>query len=136
MLYKKGGFEMSLGLRLRTLRKNASLTQQKLADNVGVSRIYIQALESNRRMPSVKLLYRLANELRTTVNDIVDDFPSRGARLQLEELLSSGEVEVWFRKKKLSDPELRRVEKVIGAVLEEWGEEDGATPKRGKKAKA
>jgi len=126
---------MSLGLRLRTLRKNASLTQQKLADNVGVSRIYIQALESNRRMPSVKLLYRLANVLHTTVNDIVDDYPSRGTRLQLEELLSSGEVEVWFRKKKLSDIDLRRVEKVIGAMLEEWGEETVAAPKRGRKAK-
>ena len=126
---------MSLGLRLRTLRKNASLTQQKLADNVGVSRIYIQALESNRRMPSVKLLYRLANVLHTTVNDIVDDYPPRGTRLQLEELLSSGEVEVWFRKKKLSDMELRRVEKVISAMLEEWNEEEVAKPKRGRKAK-
>jgi transcriptional regulator with XRE-family HTH domain len=67
---------MSLGLRLRTLRKNASLTQQKLADNVGVSRIYIQALESNRRVPSIKLLYRLADALSATVNDIVDEYSS------------------------------------------------------------
>ena len=126
---------MSLGLRLRTLRKNTSLTQQKLADNVGVSRIYIQALESNRRVPSIKLLYRLAKELSATVSDILDDYQSRGTRLQLEELLSSGEVEVWFRKKKLSDSDLRRVERVIGAVLEEWGEDDVAAPKRRKKAK-
>jgi transcriptional regulator with XRE-family HTH domain len=125
---------MSLGLRLRTLRKNASLTQQKLADNVGVSRIYIQALESNRRVPSVKLLYRLADELSARVNDIVGDYPANSGRLQLEELLSSGEVDVWFRKKKLSDADLRRVERVIGAVLEEWSEEDDA-PKRGRKAK-
>jgi transcriptional regulator with XRE-family HTH domain len=131
----KGEQLMSLGLRLRTLRKNASLTQQKLADNVGVSRIYIQALESNRRVPSIKLLYRLADELQAKVNDIVDDYPSKGGRLQLEELLSSGEVEVWFRRKKLSDSELRRVEKVIGAVLEEWEAEDGSAVRRGRKAK-
>ncbi|MDR3280820.1 MAG: helix-turn-helix domain-containing protein [Synergistaceae bacterium] len=115
---------MSLGLRLRTLRKNASLTQQKLADNVGVSRIYIQALESNRRVPSIKLLYRLADALAATVNDIVDEYPGHGGRLQLEELLSSGEVDVWFRKKKLSEGDLRRVERVIDAVLAEWDEED------------
>ena len=127
---------MSLGLRLRTLRKNTSLTQQKLADNVGVSRIYIQALESNRRVPSIKLLYRLADELNATVNDIVDDYQSRGTRFQLEEILSSGEVEVWFRKKKLSNIDLRRVEKVIGAVLEELDEESVAAPRRGKRAKA
>jgi transcriptional regulator with XRE-family HTH domain len=126
---------MSLGLRLRTLRKNASLTQQKLADNVGVSRIYIQALESNRRVPSIKLLYRLADELKATVNDIVDDYPSKGGRLQLEELLSSGEVEVWFRKKKLSDADLYRLEKVVGAVLEEWNEEESGARGRGRKTK-
>jgi transcriptional regulator with XRE-family HTH domain len=126
---------MSLGLRLRTLRKNASLTQQKLADNVGVSRIYIQALESNRRVPSVKLLYRLADALSATVNDIVDEYSSKGGRLQLEELLSSGEVDVWFRKKKLSDADLRRVERVIEAVLSEWNEEDIPSPRRGRKAK-
>ena len=125
---------MSLGLRLRTLRKNASLTQQKLADNVGVSRIYIQALESNRRVPSIKLLYRLADELQATVNDIVDEYPSKGGRLQLEELLSSGEVEVWFRKKKLSDVDMCRVEHVIGAVLEEWDAEDIGASRRNKKA--
>ncbi|MDR1966320.1 MAG: helix-turn-helix domain-containing protein [Synergistaceae bacterium] len=115
---------MSLGLRLRTLRKNASLTQQKLADNVGVSRIYIQALESNRRVPSIKLLYRIADALSAKVNDIVDEYPSKGSRLQLEELLSSGEVDVWFRKKRLSESDLRRVERVIDAVLEEWEDED------------
>ncbi|MDR1651328.1 MAG: helix-turn-helix domain-containing protein [Synergistaceae bacterium] len=130
---------MSLGLRLRTLRKNASLTQQKLADNVGVSRIYIQALESNRRVPSIKLLYRLADALSATVNDIVDEYQSKGGRLQLEELLSSGEADVWFRRKKLSDSDLRRVERVIEAVLAEWEEEDGnaaAKAKPGRKGRA
>jgi hypothetical protein len=73
--------------------------------------------------------------LSAKVNDIVDEYPTKGRRLQLEELLSSGEVDVWFRKKKLSDSELRRVERVIGAVLEEWNEEDAAVPKRGRKAK-
>ncbi|MDD3427268.1 MAG: helix-turn-helix transcriptional regulator, partial [Aminobacterium sp.] len=38
---------MSLGIRIKTLRKAARLTQQALADKTDVSRIYIQALESN-----------------------------------------------------------------------------------------
>jgi transcriptional regulator with XRE-family HTH domain len=121
---------------LKTLRKNASLTQQKLADIVGVSRIYVQALESNRRTPSMKLLYRLADALQASVTDIVDEYPPSGGRMQLEELLSSGEVDVWFRKKKLSDADLRRVERVISAVLEEWDQDAGTRhPKRGRKIK-
>lgn len=115
---------MSLGTRLRTLRKNAELTQQSLADTVGVSRIYIQALESNRRMPSMKLLNRIAGALQTPVSDIVGEQPGSKGRMQLEEVLSSGDVDIWFRKKKLSEGELKRVEKVIQAVLDCWENED------------
>lgn len=122
---------MSLGKRLRTLRKNMGQTQQSLADAVGVSRIYIQALESNRRMPSMKLLNRLAEVLQATVTDLLDDFPNRAPRMQLEELLVNGEVDIWFRKRKLSDDELRRVERVINAVLDDWDDEDRRAAKRG-----
>ena len=115
---------MSLGSRLRTLRRNAELTQQSLADTVGVSRIYIQALESNRRMPSMKLLKRIADALETPVSDIVGEQPGSKGRMQLEEVLTSSEVDIWFRKKKLSEGELKRVEKVIQAVLECWEHED------------
>ena len=62
---------MSLGLRIRTLRKALGLTQQGLAERTQVSRIYIQALESNRRTPSMKLLSRLANSLEVEVQDLV-----------------------------------------------------------------
>jgi transcriptional regulator with XRE-family HTH domain len=131
-------FDVSLGRRLKTLRKNASLTQQKLADIVGVSRIYVQALESNRRMPSIKLLYRLADALQASVTDIVDEYPLSGGRMQLEELLSSGEVDVWFHKKRLSDVDLRRIERVVGAMLEDIDCEsaDSRPSKRGRKSKA
>jgi transcriptional regulator with XRE-family HTH domain len=115
---------MSLGRRLRTLRKNMGFTQQKLADEVGVSRIYIQALESNRRMPSMKLLHRLSDTLQASITDIVDDYSNRAPRMQLEELLSSGEVDIWFRRRKLNEEELRRVERVINAVLEDWDTDD------------
>lgn len=118
---------MSMGRRLRTLRKNMGKTQQSLADEVGVSRIYIQALESNRRMPSMKLLNRLADTLQASVSDIVEEYPGKAARMQLEDLLSSGEVDIWFRKRKLNEEELRRVERVINAVLDDWDEEEGNT---------
>jgi transcriptional regulator with XRE-family HTH domain len=115
---------MSFGRRLKALRKNNGLTQQGLADVVGVSRIYIQALESNRRMPSMKLLHRLAKSLNASMTDIVDDIPNKAGRVQLDDLLLSGEVDVWYRAKKLSDAELKRVDRVISALLEDLGSDD------------
>lgn len=115
---------MSLGRRLKALRKNNGLTQQGLADIAGVSRIYIQALESNRRMPSMKLLRRLAQSLGASVSDIADDALSGSIRVQLEELLLSGEFDVWYRARRLSNAETKRIERVISALLEDLGSDD------------
>ena len=64
---------MSLGLRMKTLRKSKGLTQKGLAETVNVSRIYIQSLESNRRLPSMKLLKRLAEALDVDIVDLVQN---------------------------------------------------------------
>jgi transcriptional regulator with XRE-family HTH domain len=114
---------MSMGRRIRTLRKNSGLTQQGLSEVVGVSRIYIQALESNRRLPSMKLLHKLAESLNASVTDIVQDLPGRVGRMQIEELLLSGEFDVWYRARKLSAEEMKRIERVIAALLEDYGDD-------------
>lgn len=116
---------MSLGSRIKSLRKAQNLTQQKLADKVDVSRIYVQALESNRRLPSMKLLKRLAPALEVEVTDLLMDLgtPDKPGRIQLESMLDNGELEIWYRSKKLSEKELRRIYRIIEATLEDWDEE-------------
>ncbi len=122
---------MSLGLRIKTLRKTLGYTQQALADITAVSRIYIQALESNRRLPSMKLLARLADALEVEIKDLVQEMPSDNeGKLHLEEVLgNSEEIEVWYRSKKLSQSELQFVQRLIDAALIKWEaeeNEDGA----------
>ena len=119
---------MSLGNRIKTLRKAQHLTQQKLAEKVDVSRIYVQALESNRRLPSMKLLQKLAPALDVEVSDLLMDFSAhdKPGRVQLESMLDNGELEIWYRSKKLNDTELRRVYRVIEAALDDWDDEDAA----------
>lgn len=117
---------MSLGNRIKSLRKAQHLTQQKLADKVDVSRIYVQALESNRRLPSMKLLQRLAPALDVEVKDLLMDFSEEGkpGRVQLESMLDNGELEIWYRSKKLSERELRRVYRLVEAAIDDWDEDD------------
>ncbi|MGI6253554.1 MAG: helix-turn-helix transcriptional regulator [Synergistaceae bacterium] len=118
---------MSLGTRIKTLRKALGFTQQELADRTDVSRIYIQALESSRRTPSMKLLNRLAEALGVEMQDLVKSPSSPGGRLQLEEVLqASPEVEVWYRSKKLKPTELKFVQSIIDAAISRWEEEDRA----------
>ena len=117
---------MSLGMRIRTLRKSLGLTQQGLADKTEVSRIYIQALESGRRTPSMKLLSRLARSLEVEVQDLVRTLSSANSgRLQLEEVFQAApDTEVWYRRKKLKPKELRFVQSFIDAAVSRWEEED------------
>ncbi len=115
---------MSLGMRVKVLRRAKGLTQQGLADAVNVSRVYIQSIESNRRRPSMDLLERLAEALDVTVADLVKDSPGDGKRMQLEEVLASGQVEVWYRSRKLSPREVKRINRLVETILEEWDEED------------
>ena len=117
---------MSLGMRIKTLRKAVKLTQQGLAEKTDVSRIYIQALESNRRMPSMKLLGRLAEALGVEVEDLVKAIPGEaGGRVHLEEVLDNQhQVEIWYRSKKLKPRELKFVQSLIDAAISRWEEED------------
>ena len=125
---------MTLGLRIRTLRKARKMTQQQLADVTQVSRIYIQALESNRRSPSMKLLHRLSEQLGVETSDLLEEFPrDTGGRLQLEEPFSGPEpMEIWYRSHKLSEKDMAMVQRLIEAALMDW-EGDGKRAKKGAK---
>lgn len=59
-------------MRLRTIRRRRKVTQQALADRVGVSRGYLSRLEMGRHDPPLSLLRKLAKALSAKVSDLVD----------------------------------------------------------------
>lgn len=54
--------------RLREVRKMNHLTQQELADKVGLTKTSISCYESGTRTPTLDTLIDLANELNVEVN--------------------------------------------------------------------
>lgn len=52
---------LTLGAALKRCRISAGLTQQQLAEMVGVDHTFISHLERDRKDPSVKLLRRIAS---------------------------------------------------------------------------
>ena len=59
-----------LGKKIKQLRKKGGLTQEQLAEEVRVTPKYIQYIESTKRIPSLKLLYRIAKALKIKVRDL------------------------------------------------------------------
>ncbi|MCH5345147.1 MAG: helix-turn-helix transcriptional regulator [Acetatifactor sp.] len=75
---------MTIGERIKSERKKAGLTQEKLAKNSGLATITIQQYESGKRQPRLEQLRKIATTLQIPLADILpfDD----GLRLWKEEL--------------------------------------------------
>lgn len=56
--------------RIREYRAKHNLTQEKLAEMVGVRRETIIFLEQGKYNPSLKLAYNVARALETTIDEI------------------------------------------------------------------
>lgn len=56
--------------KLKIYRVTKSLTQEQLADKLGVSRQTIIAIESNRYLPSITLAFKIALFFKVNIEDI------------------------------------------------------------------
>lgn len=55
---------------IRELRANDEMTQQQLADSVGVTRQTIVAIEKDRYSPSLEVAFRIANALGVSLTEV------------------------------------------------------------------
>lgn len=58
---------------IRRYRDAAGLSQQELADRVGISKSYISSLELGYRAPSLNLLVKIAQTLEVQAGKMVDE---------------------------------------------------------------
>ena len=58
----------TMGQRIRTARKSIKMSQQELADKVGISFGSIRRYESGERVPRADALYNIANVLETSIS--------------------------------------------------------------------
>lgn len=56
--------------KLKIYRIQNSLTQEDLADKIGVSRQTIIAIETGRYLPSITLAFKLAKLFKVSIEDI------------------------------------------------------------------
>ena len=61
----------AFGPVLRQLRAERKLTQEELAEKVGVVTSYISMMESGQKFPNLEMLFALAEALEVTASEIV-----------------------------------------------------------------
>lgn len=61
-----------LGNRIKELRKENRLTQERLALMVGIEQSHLSRIESGSRNPSFDLLEKIAESLGTTLSELFE----------------------------------------------------------------
>ena len=61
-----------LGLRIKELRKSADLTQEKLAELIGIETTSLSGIESGRHFPSMITLEKIASILNVELKTLFD----------------------------------------------------------------
>ena len=80
-IFIEGAYSMSksfLSNNIRSLRfHNDEMTQQQLADAVGVSRQTVVAIEKGKYSPSLELAFRLAEVFDTPIQEVFSYTPEK-----------------------------------------------------------
>lgn len=63
---------MLFGARLRTERKKHKLSAEMLAEFCGISRSYITLIENGKRLPSKKIIPKIAEALHVKTNIVIN----------------------------------------------------------------
>ena len=71
--------DLSLGSRLKQLRKARGMTQSQLADDLFVSRKTVSSWETGRNQPDLQTICRLASYYQLTVDDLIHQLTSNHA---------------------------------------------------------
>lgn len=91
---------MTLGEKLKNLRKNAGLSQEQLAEKLCVSRAAVAKWETDKGLPDIMNLKAMAKLLDTSIDYLVDDgmeldFRMTKEPVNQETLEITGRCRVW-----------------------------------------
>ncbi len=83
---------MSIGERLKNLRKEAGLSQKQVAETLKMSKPIVSQYESNQRTPSLGKLIRFSRFYNASLDYICENVDEKGALL--------GDIEALLEKNK------------------------------------
>lgn len=90
---------MSLAKRIAACRKQAGLSQEKLAERMGVSRQTISRWETGETLPDIRQSKRLAVLYHITLDELVEyDFDEQQAREMIDSVSEEAQAKIdWNR---------------------------------------
>lgn len=78
-----------LGKRLRKVRKRKNMTQEKMAEALGVSSRYLSKIENGKNSPSLSFVMKFSDITGASLDYLMKDGPKPGGYEDMAPLLSS-----------------------------------------------
>ena len=105
---------------LAEYRNKMDLTQEQLAEMVGISQSHYAKLENGQRLPSLKVLHVLSQVFGVKMGDIIE--PDKNVvnfdkSMEEASLIIQNNIGFLLKGRSLSD--LKSVERIISVILEE-----------------
>lgn len=113
---------MSLGERVRFLRKQAGLSQDELANKIEINRNFLSRIETGKSDPTASVLIKMAKLFNTSISSLVgpiNDDTSNEAKIKYIEDLC----------RNFSEEDLNFIIRIINIVGESYGKRDYVTTK-------
>lgn len=67
---KNAKLPKALGKKIQRIRKKANLTQEELAEKVGISRAYMGYIEQGRYSASLEVIEKIAKQLKVKMSEL------------------------------------------------------------------
>ena len=100
-----------IGKRIQTARKQTGMTQQALAQHVGLTAKYISNIECGLKLPLLETFVAIANALETDANSLLCD------DLQVSDKILSNDL--WQKLSELSAEKRATILKVVDLLADE-----------------
>ncbi|MCL1790023.1 MAG: helix-turn-helix domain-containing protein [Peptococcaceae bacterium] len=104
---------LRLGKNIRAARKASSITQEKLAELVDLSTVFISQIENASRKPSLETIYKISCSLNTPIDDLVNMHDKEPV---------SDTLEIDYMLETRSQSEIRYVTAVVRTMLDNLDE--------------
>lgn len=78
-----------LGRRIKELRKNAGLTQEKLAEMINIETTSLSGIESGRHFPSLPTIEKIAHNLNVEIKTLFDFYHLKSVDLMKTDIINN-----------------------------------------------
>lgn len=100
-----------IGRRIQKCREDAKMTQEQLAEKVGISWNYLGAIERETKTPKLETLIKIVNALGVSADDVLLDVIDVGLKARCTKLEE--------RIRNLPEKEQKKVLRIIDVLIEE-----------------